>query len=406
MAQQISFVIIDSSAASASDIERVLAGRDDDLKVVGTATDFEKGYELIFSERPTVVIMEAVEEDIDASLGRIRSILSRFPRTFIFVTGGRRSSGAILTLLRAGATEYLPKPVAEADLRSAVRKLIRSGVAVSAGDDRGAIYSVFSPKGGSGVTTVAINLAANIFQETGESTVIVDLNHVTADVSAFLNLQPVYTVQDALTGTKELEKMSLRNIVSRHASGIHVLSQQLHVEASASPSDEGVRRLLDSLRGMFRHVVLDNEPHVSEATIGALQMSDAVLMIFVMSLPGIKNMQKYLDYLERRDIRGERIRAVANRFNKKGDIPIAETESVLQRRIFSFIPNDYRTAIESLNKGMPVSSFAPQSELNMAIRDLAARITGKKEEVKTEDVMGVFRLGNFYRGLVRRFRET
>jgi pilus assembly protein CpaE len=407
MAEQISFIIIDSSAASISDMKRILEAQDRDLKVVGTATSFEKGYELIFSDRPTVVIMEIVDEDIATSIGKIKSILSRSPRTFIFAAGGLASSEAILTLLRAGATEYLPKPVLEADLASAVRKLIRSNLAVSAEDGKGGIYSVFSPKGGSGVTTVAINLAANIFNETGQPTLVVDLDHTSADVGAFLNLQPGYTLQDAMGETKELDKMPLQNILAKHNSGIHVLPQKMHLEEAVPPTGESVRRLLDGLRGTFRHIVLDTEPHVSDATITAMQMSEAVLMVFVLSLPGIKNTQKYLDYLQRKDIAEQKIRLVVNRFNKKGDIPIAETESVLRQPVFSSIPNDYGTAIESLNRAMPFCSFAPHSGLNMALRDLALRVTAKGEDMNiAEGIPVVSRAGNFYRSLIRKFRET
>jgi pilus assembly protein CpaE len=407
MAGKVSLVIIDSSAESATDIERICVAHNTGLQVVGTAATFAKGYELIFSKRPSLVIMEAADEDISIALGRVKTILSRLPRTFIFVTGQHKTADAILALLRAGAAEYLLKPVAEADLLSAVRKLLRSGAAAASVAGKGEIYSVFSPKGGAGVTTVAINLAANILQKTGRSTVIVDLDHTAADIAPFLDLKPTYTVRDALAGVNELDKMSLQKIIARHNSGVHVLAQPLEVGEESSPPGGSVKRLLDILRGTFSYVVIDTEPRVSEATITAMQMSDQILMLFVMSLPSIKNTRKYLDYLGKKDIKTEKVRAVVNRFHRKGDITMAEAESALQQYLFGSIPNDYATAIESLNRGMPVSAFAPHSALNTAMRDLAVKMTGNSGEAKTaEEVPGVSRLGGFYRNLIRRFREA
>jgi pilus assembly protein CpaE len=407
MAGKVSLVIIDSSGDSAAAIERILGAHDSGLHIVGTAESFEKGYELIFAKRPAVVIMEAGAEDISVSLGRVKTILSRSPRTFIFITGEHKTSEAILALLRAGATEYLPKPVAETDLMSAVGKLLRSGAAAVTAQSKGEIFTVFSPKGGAGVTTVAINLAANIFQKTGRSTVIVDLDHTAADIAPFLDLKPTYTVRDALAGINELDKMSLQNIIARHNSGVHVLAQPIHVGEEVPRTGANIKRLLDILSTTFRYVVVDTEPHVSEATISAMQMSDTVLMLFVMSLPSIKNTRKYLDYLYGRDIRGEKVKAVVNRYHKKGNITIAEAESVLQLQVFGCIPNDYVTAIDSLNRGMPFNSFAHRSALNGAIRDLAAKMTGTAGDPKeAEDAAGISRRGNLFRNLARRFRET
>jgi pilus assembly protein CpaE len=404
---KISLVVIDSSGDSAAAIERILGAHDSGLHLVGIAASFEKGYELIFAKRPAVVIMEAGDEDISVSLGRVKTILSRFPRTFIFVTGEHKTSEAILALLRAGASEFLPKPVAEADLTSAVGKLLRSGAAAVTAQRKGEIYTVFSPKGGAGVTTVAINLAANIFEKTGRSTVIVDLDHTAADIASFLDLKPSYMVRDALAGINELDKMSLQNIIARHSSGVHVLAQTINVGEEAPRTGGDIKRLLDILSATFRYVVVDTEPHVSEATISAMQMSDTVLMLFVMSLPSIKNTRKYLDYLHGRDIRGEKVKAVVNRYHKKGNITLADAESVLQLQVFGCIPNDYVTAIDSLNRGMPVSSFAPRSALNGAIRDLAAKMTGTGGNTRAaEDTPGIPRRGNIFRNLARRFRET
>ncbi len=407
MTPEISTIIIDSSIDAIRGVQRILESHSENAGVVGVAATFERGYELIFEKRPGLVIMEADEEELSVALGRIKAILARFPKTAIFVTGKKGSSEAILTLLRAGATEYLPKPVTEPDLISAVQKLARTAAPVSPGEGDGKIYSVFSPKGGAGVTTVATNLAVHVHEETGKPTIIVDLDHTTSDVATFLDLKPDFTIRDCVNSA-DLDRGLLQKIITRHKSGVYVLPQPLMVGEVVPLSGEGLRKLLDLLKTMFGYIVLDTEPHVSEATITAMQMSDLILLLFVMSLPSIKNTRKYLEYLDRRDIGAHKIVPVVNRYHRKGDITIEEAESAIQKRIVSSIPNDYAVAIESLNRGMPFNSFAPQSRLNTTIRDLAARITGKeKEGLNAEgEAATASRFGMLYRNLVRKFVDT
>ena len=115
-----------------------------------------------------VVIME-VGEDINLAIERIGQLSSRFPQVSIFATSTDKSSDTILKVMRAGATEYLLRPVSNTDLTFALQKIGRLRLVKPAEDEAGRIITVFSPKGGAGVTTIAINLATNIHEITGRS---------------------------------------------------------------------------------------------------------------------------------------------------------------------------------------------------------------------------------------------
>src|SRR4030043_1137781 len=164
MPQNISVVIIDSDAESLSNIVKYIKNLEDSVTVEGTATTFETGFELIHKKKPMVVIM-AVGEDISLCIERISHILSRFPQISIFATCTDKSAETILKVMRAGATEYLLRPVSETDLTFALQKLGRLWlVKTSPGEQVGNVISVFSPKGGVGVTTLSINLATSLYE--------------------------------------------------------------------------------------------------------------------------------------------------------------------------------------------------------------------------------------------------
>jgi pilus assembly protein CpaE len=375
----ISIVVIDSDVDSLNGIVRSLKGIDGHANVVGTATVFENGFELIHKKRPNVVIMDVCREDLEPSLERMKTVLVRFPQTSIFAMCEDRSADTILQVMRAGATEYLLKPVADVDLTSALQKVGRLWTAKPAADsDNGRIFMVFGPKGGVGVTTIAVNLAVNIFDITGKPTVLVDLDLNAGDVTTFLNMNPHYTMHDVAENINRLDKNFLQNIITRHESGIYVLAEPHKVEEAFSISGDAVKKVLGILKSMFSYIVLDTEPAFNERTVAGIDMAESLVLAFAMSLPGIKNMQRCLDFLEQKGVSPEKMKLVVTRYLLKGDIKLENAEKILNHRIFLGIPNDYQTAMASLNKGVPLNSFDARSRLNLAMRELAHGITTRK----------------------------
>ena len=159
MAQNITVVIIDSDIDSINNMTNYIKKLDSKVVIEGTATTFERGYELVHRKRPMVVIIE-INKDVDVAIERITQILNRFPQVSVFATSEDKSSDTILKVMRAGATEYLLRPVAETDLAFALQKLGRLWLTRAVPEDEaGRIFTIFSPKGGVGVTTIAITIA-------------------------------------------------------------------------------------------------------------------------------------------------------------------------------------------------------------------------------------------------------
>jgi len=104
-----------------------------------------------------------------------------------------------------------------------------------------------------------------------------------------------------------------------------------------------------------------------------------ILLLFFMSLPGIRNMQRYLRYFDKMGFGRDRVKLVANRYVKKSDIKVEDAEKALNYPIFWTVPNDYDTTMSCLNKGVPINMGASRSQLNSSLNDLArAIISGRK----------------------------
>jgi len=378
MAQNISVVIIDTDFDSIKNMVKFIENIGDTVVVEGTASTFEKGYELVHKKRPMVVIME-VGEDINLAIERIGQLSSRFPQVSIFATATDKSSDTILKIMRAGATEYLLRPVANTDLTFALQKHGRLWLVKPSEDEAGGrIITVFSPKGGAGVTTIAINLATNIHDMTDKPTVLVDLDLNAGDVTTFLNMKPSYTITDVTMNISRLDRNFLQGVIAKHESGISVLAEPQKIEEGVSISSSEIKKVLSLLKSMFKYIIIDAET-ISERTTTAIEMSDMVLLAFFMSLPSIKNMQRHLRYFDRINLGRDRVKLIANRYLKKSDITIQDTEKALNYPIFFTLPNDYDTTMTCLNKGVPINEGAPRSQLNISMKDLAKSIIASNQ---------------------------
>lgn len=377
MPQNVPIVIIDSDNDAINAMVKYINTLGDHAIVDGVANSFDAGFELIHKKRPMVVIMNICEGG-NVDIERISKILDRFPQVTIFATCEDTSSDTILRAMRAGAAEYLLKPISENDLASALQKLGRLWITKPAPEAAtGSILTVFSPKGGVGVTTIAINLATNIFKITNKPTILVDLDLASGDVTTFLNLNPAYTISDVTINITRLDESFLKGVITKHDSGIFILSEPHKVEEGISISGADLRKVLVLLKTMFSYIVIDTESVLDERTTTTLEMSDMILLTFIMSLPGLKNIQKYLDYLSKMGYK-DRVRLLVNRYVKKGDIKIEDAVKVLKFPVFWTIPNDYDDAMECLNKGVPASMGAPRSQLNLSVKDLAQTIVSRK----------------------------
>ncbi len=365
MPPYLSIAIINSNDASRKALEAILKQFGESVKVVGSVADFVEGIRLIQTANPMVVILEVY----DAATGteEIKHILSKFPRTSVFVTSAEKSSDMILSTMRAGAVEYLLEPVEPSDLAEALQKVGRLWVTTSADSGQaGKIISVYNPIGGMGTTTVAVNLAATIAAGGGK-VALVDLNLYSGDVSSFLDVNPAYTLSSVTSNVARLDASFLMSVMTKHASGVYVLTEPLEVDEALDITPEQIVRVLALLKRVFSHVVIDTGGSIAGCNQTIFESSDHILFNTVLSLPSLKNAKRYLTALEKKGLHKEKVKLVVNRYLSRADIQITDAEKVLDHKVFLTIPNEYKDVIASINKGTPIVSMAPRSPVSKAI---------------------------------------
>lgn len=240
------------------------------------------------------------------------------------------------------------------------------------------IVSYLGTKGGTGTTTLAVNGAADLRRITNRSTVIVDLKNGPGDVALFLGLRPRHSVLTALDQLAWLDPAMLSRYVVEHECGLHVLAGGDDFGRPAPREADAVEQTLRALNSLYDFVILDVGTSLTMPAAGALQLSDAILLVANPDVPCLRNLQRLIDAAKTAGVPGERLQIVLNRASEFGVLSTAQIERVLGLNISFSVNSDYRTVASAVNSGVPVSTLRA-SEVNAQLDAIARAIAGFPE---------------------------
>lgn len=346
----------------------------DGLNVVGEAEDCHTGYELIHQLRPQIVLME-LGPSPDETFAAVQKTLEFQPRTHIILVLPDVSPDAVVRAMRAGARDVLARPVDPDDLATA----LAAGMTALQRHQReevpsdGHVVTVFSSKGGLGTTAVACNLAVALSQQ-HHSVVLVSVDLRGGDTALFFDLQPTHTIFDVSQNIARADAAFLRGCLSEHESGVHILAEPYEPEAADLITAAQITQILRLLKSMYQFIIVDTTPGLNEQTMAALDVSDTVMMLLMLSVPSIRSTQRTLDVLTRLRFEQDRVRLAVNRYDSESEISIKDLEETLRHPIWWQIPNDFFAISRSVNQGIPAMLLAPDSKFSRNMHELGRQL--------------------------------
>jgi pilus assembly protein CpaE len=293
------------------------------------------------------------------------SLRRQFPAAGFVVLADTLDPTGMLEAMRLGITEWLPMPLAMADVDGAVRRVTRSASTLAVA---GQCFAIIGSKGGVGCTTIAVNLAMALRKATGEPTLLLDLHLAQGDAGIFLGVESRFTVLDALDNIQRLDDAYLKGLVTPSPSGLDLL-------AAANGAGAGtidvmrVRALIEFVKTSYPWVVID-ATRAEPAVTGALDAATTVVVVANQELPTLRS-ASHLATLLRQSCGASRIKLALSRFDPESEIGRQDVERVLGGVAGFTFPSDYRTAVTALNKGEPLV-IGNQGTLATSF-DLAAR---------------------------------
>jgi len=403
VADQIKVLIVDDIPETRDHLTKLL-GFESDVDVVGAAESGAEAISMAVKLQPDVVLMDINMPDMDG-IAATEQLAAAAPASAVVMMSVQGEADYLRRSMLAGAREFLVKPFSSDELTASIRqvhlrereKASRIAAAPAAGGgstgpsaagDRepGQVVAIFSPKGGVGRTTIAVNMGVAAATDLGRKVVVVDGSFQFGDVGVLLNLNPKNkSIADLVPELEAGEPESLDTFVINHSAGIRVLLAPPSPEMAELITPSGVRRVLEALRREHDLVIVDCTASFNETTLAILDTADVILTVLSLEITSIKNMRLFLEVAEQLGYEHGKVRLVLNRADTTLGIRVADVEQSIGRKIDYSIVSDGRSVVYALNRGVPFYLSNREAQVSQDILRLATAIAGQAHAVASAE---------------------
>jgi pilus assembly protein CpaE len=292
-------------------------------------------------------------------------------RAPIVVVASSTANGFLDDALEADISDVLLLPQLTENVAFAIRKAAHAKRALPTVTraQHGRVVTVFSPKGGTGKTVTASNVAASLAKQ-GKRTLLLDLDLQFGDAAIVMGIEPEKTVYDLVVAPGELDFEKLAGYITKHQCGLDVLPAPLRPEDAELVTESKITRLLEVAREAYDVIVVDTSPFFHGPMLATLDRTDELLVVCGLDVPTLKNVRLALQTLELLSFPSSRVRFVLNRANTKVGLSKREVEQALKVQMHVEVPSD-RVVPLAVNRGNPAVLSDPGSDFAKAINDLA-----------------------------------
>ena len=370
-------VLIADDNDETRDGTRRLLEYEDDITIVEFAENGQDAIDKVRELKPDVVLMD-INMPVMDGITATQRIKGELPRTQIIVVSVQDDGHYVVEAMRAGAADFVAKPISSDDLSAAIRRVFNNrpaeatAAAAPAGaaqtpsipgrdtlvpEKNGKVIAVLGPKGGVGKTTVAVNLAVGLNQSVpGSEVIAVDGNIYFGDVGVFLNTRGQYNITDlaALADTpEEFDRQQIDTIVLSHESGVKLLVAPPNPGSAAQIGVQRLSSMLSFLKKNFDYVVVDTATTFDDVLVAVLQTADLVVLLAEPTMPALKDARIMLGELAGVEFDSQRVLLVVNKVGRNVRITPEQITNFLRLPVSVQIPAD-PTADEALNRGLPL----------------------------------------------------
>ncbi|WP_167505761.1 AAA family ATPase [Desulfosediminicola flagellatus] len=314
----------------------------------------------------------------------------------LFLTSTQTTTDILLPAMRAGAREFFQQPIDKVEVREAFNTVLQKQLQDLKPDvakaEKGRVLSVVGAKGGVGATTFAVNFATSIQAVNKDRLVaLIDMNRFIGEIPLFLDLETDINWEEIGRNLSRLDASYLQSAMVRHSSGVFVLPAPCKLDSEMKLQKDFLYKLIRTMREFFDDIIVDCGTSFSEDAVKICRDSESIYLISTMSMPCIINVRKLQQSLaSTAGVTNGRLQVVANRFEKKSQLSLAEASKVIGSEIVNTIPNDYSLTMSAVSSGKTVAEVAKRSQVAKAYRKLAESVC-TTQQVQKSRFFGLFR---------------
>lgn len=325
------------------------------------------------------------------TLDIIDDLALQFPQTAILAILPREDPLMAQQVMLAGARAFLVQPFTQVNLLSTLRRVrdlearrqqVQAVVQASSGSDKAQplkTLAIYSPRGGAGTSTLAANLAIALHEETNARVLLVEGKLLFGHLGLLLNIRTHYSIADLVPHAASLEPGLVRDVVTEHISGIHVLLSPSDVQAGQGIRPQDLFNIITGLQRQYDMVVIDAGSDLNENTVTLMDASDRVLLVTNPDLASLHDTSRFVQISRTLAYPAGKLLVVLNRDDLQGGVRLRDIQAALHHELFAQIPDDGPNALRSLNRGIPMLLKYPRSPATRSIQKLARDLVNMGE---------------------------
>lgn len=386
MNQPLRVIAVASSEETRNRLTKQLA-QYDFLSFDGVVLELSDAQTLWQHERPDLLIIDLTGRELDACLFIEVINFNVDNKTTVFGLHKELDPNIILKAVSSGVKEFIQYPNDTNALDTAIEKhakllMMRSEVVQeTTNTDKGVLWPIFAAKGGSGSSTVTVNLGHQMVQVAQKSVVLLDMDQCFSNLSAYLNIKPSYALSDLTAeNPADVDDNLLKKITTHHdETGLDIIVSCKNV-ADENPliPPELLERVLAYLQAHYDYVLVDLPSHtVDDYHQFFVDQADSVLLVSAMDILSLYKTRQYLE-LVKRHLDLNKFKLILNRNDLKAAVGLTNKnlEEQFKHPVYHRIPNNWNVNVEAMSLGQPLGLVQPGCDIVKAFEELACRLTG------------------------------
>jgi pilus assembly protein CpaE len=338
--------------------------------------------ERLLPEAPELVLLDASQAEPDEA-GLLERLAQHYPQASCILLTQAPRHELLIRAMRAGMREVLPLPLVHRAFHEAMDRIeIERGVTRMRD---GKALAFISCKGGSGATFLCANFGYALATLADKSVLLVDLHGQFGDATLYVSDQkPCMTLSGICSQIARLDGAFLEASLVRVSPNFGVLAAADDHAAEMKP--DHIDAVLRVARQHYDYILLDVGRQIDALSLRALDKSDVIFPVLQLALPDIRDGRRLLDIFRSLGYPAERTRLIVNRYEKGGKLRLADLEHALGAEVMHTVPNDYLSATDSVNQGIPLLQLARHSTVARSLADLVELVT----ECRAPESKGLF----------------
>ena len=240
------------------------------------------------------------------------------------------------------------------------------------------VISVTGPKGGTGTTTLTVNLAHTLLRSTKSKILIIDFDmHDCGDVGLLLGAKELPSIFDFAPKLHKMSESEVEKNIYKTKDGIYILPAIRKHKQAPSLTYDMVAAMIDICRKQFEYILIDCGSSIYPAMIRAFEVSSLVLFCTTAEIVTINRSVQSLTEFQELAFPSDLIQLVINQYDPKGVITEELITQKLKRKCLGFLPLEIKEMQNAVNQGTTIFQSQPRAIYSRVVEDLTRKILTK-----------------------------